>query len=785
MVAMANENRSNVNRRPGNVRSHSQTLMLGFLLLTGLMLLLQAGCSRDPKVKAEKHYARAEKFLKENNPDAAIIELRSAIQLNPKMAKAHFELGNIEMQRGALQIAFQEYVATVKADSKHRQAQIMVGEILARVGNFSEAKGQAQLILSNWPDDTVGTLLLAESSFGLQDYKEAQELVDEVLAKDPNNTRALTDLAYMQLQQKKVADAEATFRKAWQLNPKETSAVLSLSNVYELSGDMQSAESVLQEALRQNQSDIRFELLLAGFYLRHQRFTDAEPLFRDVAEKGKTQPEYRDILATFYLASGRPKDAEAEYKRLLERNNKDWQIWRGLASTYLSEGQFDQANEAIERLLKNNPKDWQAVALKGKLLMARGQVTEAIAELQKSHKANPASAETSLDLAKAFMAAGKLDEAQTALQDVLKVSPDDSQAINTLASIQLSQTHVDVALEQLSKEAAAKPQALGTRLLLAQAHMAKGDFAAAEADLKIAFPLATNTAAKAAVLQSEAQLKFSQKQYAQTEKLASEALDTNPKSPVALSLLGASYVAQKQPDQAIQVLQTRLNSTPDWAGGFEILARLAQQAGRLPIAEDAFTKALSIDPKSTTALVGLADTYFLGQKFDQAQQQYEKAAAQQDSSRSYALFRVGQIYERRGDFAKAQVSYESAVSADPENAVAKNNLAWLYAEHGGNVDVALKLAEEAREKVPNDPGIGDTLGWIYVKKGSYEAAVENLKDSAAKDPNNPAYLYHLGMAYYKLGRNAEARKELEAALKMPNFGDADGARQILAQIPGK
>ena len=95
------------------------------------------------------------------------------------------------------------------------------------------------------------------------------------------------------------------------------------------------------------------------------------------------------------------------------------------------------------------------VALKGKLLLARGKATEAIVELQKSHKANPGSAEISFDLAKAYIAAGKLQEAQTALQDVLKVNPDDSQAINTLASIQLSQAHVDIALEQLSKEAAA------------------------------------------------------------------------------------------------------------------------------------------------------------------------------------------------------------------------------------------------------------------------------------------------------------------------------------------
>ena len=157
----------------------SRSITTVLLLLSSVGLSTLVGCSRDPKVQAEKHYARAEKFLKNNNMDAAVIELRSAIQLNPKLAKAHFELGNIELQRGAPQIAFQEFVATTRADGKHRQAQIMVGEMLARARNFVEARGQAQLILSNWPDEKVGTLLLAESSFGLQDYKEARALTDE------------------------------------------------------------------------------------------------------------------------------------------------------------------------------------------------------------------------------------------------------------------------------------------------------------------------------------------------------------------------------------------------------------------------------------------------------------------------------------------------------------------------------------------------------------------------------------------------------------------------------
>ncbi len=184
----------------------------------------------------------------------------------------------------------------------------------------------------------------------------------------------------------------------------------------------------------------------------------------------------------------------------------------------------------------------------------------------------------------------------------------------------------------------------------------------------------------------------------------------------------------------------------------------------------------------TSATLALGDTYWMNKQPDLARQQFEKAALQ-ESGRSYAMARLGQIYEAAGDFDNARKSYEKALVADPDNIVAKNNLAWVYVEHGGNIDVALRLAEEAKEKAPEDPTITDTLGWIYVKKGSYEAAIANLKNSVAKNPHDPSGLYHLGTAYYKLGKTADAKRELEAALKYPNFAQAADARKMLAQLP--
>jgi tetratricopeptide (TPR) repeat protein len=110
-------------------------------------------------------------------------------------------------------------------------------------------------------------------------------------------------------------------------------------------------------------------------------------------------------------------------------------------------------------------------------------------------------------------------------------------------------------------------------------------------------------------------------------------------------------------------------------------------------------------------------------------------------------------------------------------------LAFLYIEHGGDINVALSLAEEAKEQMPDSPITADALGWAYYKLGSAELAVKQLEESAHKIPSNPVYQYHLGMAYAGARQWDKATGSLQAALRRdPNFPYASSARATLEEI---
>src|SRR6185295_20258692 len=121
---------------------------------------------------------------------------------------------------------------------------------------------------------------------------------------------------------------------------------------------------------------------------------------------------------------------------------------------------------------------------------------------------------------------------------------------------------------------------------------------------------------------------------------------------------------------------------------------------------------------------------------------------------------------------------EKVLTQNPRLAIAANNLAMLYLEHGGDKEKALALAQTAKEVAPDDPHISDTLGWILYQRGVYQRAVSLLKESAAKLPENPVIQYHLGLASMKAGDKEGARRALSAAVNSPvAFTGKDEARR--------
>ena len=166
-------------------------------------------------------------------------------------------------------------------------------------------------------------------------------------------------------------------------------------------------------------------------------------------------------------------------------------------------------------------------------------------------------------------------------------------------------------------------------------------------------------------------------------------------------------------------------------------------------------------------------------KAEEALTEYEALSKQQPNAVGPHTV-IAMLLQSMNRMDEAQKRYERVIQLDRQAPVAANNLAWMYAERGGNLDVALQLAQTARRNLPNAHAVADTLGWVYYKKQQYDMAIRELTDAVAKDPENPEYQYHLGAAYAAKGDVPKARVALQKAVARP-FGAVrrreEGARR--------
>ena len=131
---------------------------------------------------------------------------------------------------------------------------------------------------------------------------------------------------------------------------------------------------------------------------------------------------------------------------------------------------------------------------------------------------------------------------------------------------------------------------------------------------------------------------------------------------------------------------------------------------------------------------------------------------------------LSNTFVQQGDIAKGEAVLEELLADDPENPSINNDLGYLYADQGKNLEKAEKMIRIALKSEPDNMAYLDSMGWVLFKRQKYEEAQEYLK-KASKLPGggDSTILDHLADCYHKLNKTKEAtalwKKALEEAQK--------------------
>jgi tetratricopeptide (TPR) repeat protein len=361
---------------------------------------------------------------------------------------------------------------------------------------------------------------------------------------------------------------------------------------------------------------------------------------------------------------------------------------------------------------------------------------------------------------------------------VLRLNPRAVAAQVELSRLSLTSGDETGAVRYAEGARQAEPSSGEARVALARSLIAAGNFARAEVEIAELLKGAPNAAVAHAL---NGTLQASRNNAGAARGSFEKALELSPGFLEALGGLTYLDLQAKNPAAAIARLDAEIIKQPTSAPLLALLARAHGAAGDEAKVEQALRRAVSVDPLFTPGYTMLAQLYVKQGRLDEARTEFE-GIVQRNPSAVGSRTMVGMLLESQGRLDDARKAYEATVNGPGNAPVAANNLAFIYAEQGTNLDVALQLATSAKQRMPNDPSVDDTLGWIYYKKDMPSLAVRPLQDSLRRRPDVAEVLYHLGMTYAKLGDKAKARETLERALKLDPKTGGDEARRTLALV---
>ena len=445
---------------------------------------------------------------------------------------------------------------------------------------------------------------------------------------------------------------------------------------------------------------------------------------------------FRVMLAffLFVLCVGCASKEEKESKHL-ERARK-----------YVEKSEFKKAVIEFRNVVQLNPENDAVHYELGETYLKLQQGREAYQSFSRAVSLNPENMKAQLKMGQILLLGKKTEEAKKRAELVLENSPDSIEALAVLSGVQVYENDLDSAVKTLEKALSINPSHFETHLSLARLFFLNGDLERAE------------------------------KKYL-------KALSLDPKSRIPYIELSRLYGSKGQWDKAEAELKKMIRSSGSEYQNLSILARFYESREEWELAEKTYLQAADFSTMEDTGpLVNLGAYYARRKSYDQAISQYE-AILKKNPEYLAAYMALGTIYDQQNDNEKAEAYYRKALEIKSDFAPAANNLAWNLAEKGGNIDEALGFAQIAKEQIPDNAAVMDTLGWIYYLKGSYLNAIAEFQDSLSQNPDNPVINLHLGLAYYKNKQPHKAKEFLDKALNMnQNVKGAEEARSILKEI---
>ncbi|MCC6586955.1 MAG: tetratricopeptide repeat protein [Bryobacterales bacterium] len=767
-------------------------MKLGRIGVIALVLLALAACG-DSEASKKRLLETGNKYYTAGKFREASIIYRKLIQKDPRFGEAYYRLGLNELRQGRPVDAVRALRRAVELQPDNDDAHAKLGDLYLMFYLNDKQKGRQLLV-------------------------DLEELSERMLKRNPRSFQGTRMKGYVYVSKQEWPDAIKTFRTADELKPDDPEVLIALVQALGKNDQVPEAEKLARGSIEKHKDYGLFYDFIYSVRMKEKKVAEAEQVLKEkLANNPKSWPAVQS-LATHYAITRNP-EAMLNILRTSAANTQDFPTGHDSAGKFLysigdlenarkefeagiatdaknkieyqkkiiellsAQGQHDKAVQMADQVLAENKDNSELKAIRAALRLRGGKREEldaAIKEFQSVQTQMGQNPVYRFNLGEAYMAKGDLEQAKGQFQEALKQRPNYIAPKISMARIHLAQREYARAQTLADEVLKVSPNFLPPRMIRIEALMGLRDFATARNELNI---IAGKLPEHKDSQQLLAVLDLAENKQADAEKRFRALYEGNPPDYRGLFGLAQVYASTNRLEPAKQLLEKELAKQPPFSRNIKLaLAEIAMRGQKFDEASGIYNSLVQEAPTAADLWVRLGEAQRRAKKYDDSLRALDKAKelAPRDPQ---PWLQTALTLEAAGRHDQVRQVYEQIIKVAPDNAIALNNVAFFLAESGQDLDQALTYAQRAKQQMPNNPDVADTLGLVYIKKNLSDDAIKIFRDLVSQRPDHVTWRYHLALALFQKGDKLQAKKELEVAMKNnPRPDETQKMRELLGRI---
>lgn len=582
------------------------------LLISTLGVMIS--CSQK---SSQEHIDLARQYIEQGDNAAAIVELKNAVQREPKLALARFELGKLYLSNKQYESAEKElnraleyghsaaeviplisqsykhtgaYVALSKVDEKQEglsnDEKSQVGYLkllsLSKLDKLEEARNLVADLSAVESDSVYKGLTLAYTSVIDGDYQQALNDVTQLRIKNPDNEDVLKLQGQLYLQLRQPEEAAQVYQDYVQLYPNDTETLFILANLLLEQGKTAEAEPHVDALLAISSENALLNRLKALIRVADKDYPQAQSYAEKAINSGSADPVLRLIAGYAAFQQQNFEDAHQHLSFIASSIPDNHPALRLLAASQLKLGLSLEASDVLERLNQLTEKDALLLSKAGYELIRAGHVKAAKDIIEKTSEISR-SAEDLTRLGVLQLSLNNV-EGIINLEHALEKSPELSNTKITLATAYMATNQFDKALQLAADWKQSDPTDTKPFMLAGEAYLKQKNFTDAKGEFEQSLALdENNSMAKMALLNMD----FMQGNMEQGTQALNSLLKQQPNFAPALA---ANYLLKKRENKSEEGLQPVIDAQQSAPDNLELRFLLA----RLYLAEKNYSKVLEL-----------------------------------------------------------------------------------------------------------------------------------------------------------------------------------------------